>query len=174
MSKGTGLLVLLLLVTVVTACAPAEATPPPVIVRETVQIPVPVRETVIVRETVPAVKETVVVEKRVEVPAPTQAPPPNAYKLELYSPLGGTEVTVLHPPRLADLNGKTLCELSDDSWQAHRTFPALRTALQRQYPSTRIIPYTEFPIGRSEIDSDETADMVVRKKCQAVIVGNAG
>lgn len=170
---GTGLLVVLLLAAFLVACAP-EATPPrPVVVRETVQIPVPVRETVIVKETIPAVKETVVVEKLVLIPAPTSQPPSSSVKLELHSPLGGTQVTLLHPARLADLNGKTLCELSDDSWQAHRTFPALRAVLQKRYPNIRVIPYTEFPTGISEIDNDETADLV-EKKCQAVIVGNAG
>lgn len=93
---------------------------------------------------------------------------------ELYDPTGGFEVTQLHAPRLDSLHGKTICELSDDSWQAHRTFPAVRELLQRMYPTAKMIPYTEFPVGTGEIDTAKAADIVKKKGCQAVIVGNAG
>ncbi len=54
------------------------------------------------------------------------------------------QVTPLHAPRLADLNGKTICELSNDNWEWQRTFPVIRELLQRQFPTAKIIPYTEL------------------------------
>jgi len=43
-------------------------------------------------------------------------------------------------------------------------------------PDAENHPYTEFPRGRGagEIDDDKTAKMVKDKRCDAVIVGNAG
>ena len=94
--------------------------------------------------------------------------------LEVFDPTGSMEVTQLFTPRLADLNGKTVCELSDDMWEAHRTFPVIRELLQRQFPTAKIVPYTEFPMGTTNIDSDKIGGTVKAKGCQAVIVGNAG
>ena len=98
----------------------------------------------------------------------------DAVTLEVYNPTGAFETTQLHASRLGDLNGKTICELSNDSWQAHRTFPAVRDLLQRKYPTAKIIPFTEFPQGNTGIDDDKTAALAKKKGCQAVIVGNAG
>ncbi len=97
-----------------------------------------------------------------------------AYTLEVYDPSGATEVTQLFAPRLADLNGKTICELSDGIWEDHRTFPLIRELLQRQFPTAKIIPYTEFDVGRAEMETDSNIALLVKKGCQAVITGNAG
>lgn len=99
---------------------------------------------------------------------------PATVKLQLYPPTGGIEVTQLHAPRVSDLNGKTICELSDNQWQAQRTFVALREVLQKQFPTAKFIAYTEFPTGSDGIDNDKTAQITKDKGCQAVIVGNAG
>ena len=88
--------------------------------------------------------------------------------------MGGVEVTQLHSARLGDLNGKTICELSNDMWEAHRTLPAVGELLKRQFPTAKIIPYTEFPHSDREIDNDKTANTIKEKGCQAVIIGNAG
>jgi hypothetical protein len=97
-------------------------------------------------------------------------------ELKVYDPSGAREVSVLHAPRLNTLEGKTICELSNDGWEYERTFSLMRDLLQRQYPTLKIIPYTEFPRGRGagEIDDDKTAKIVKDKRCDAVIVGNAG
>ena len=94
--------------------------------------------------------------------------------LEVYDPTGAIEVTQLFAPRLADLNGKTICEVSNGSWEDSRTFPAIRELLQRQFPTAKFVPYTEFPVGSAVIDVDKIGDMVKQKGCQAAIVGNAG
>ncbi len=95
-------------------------------------------------------------------------------KIDVYDPTGAIEVTQLFAPRLSDLHGKTICELSNDTWEATRSLAAIRELLQRQYPTAKIIPYTEFPQGTEKIDVDKIGDLAKQKGCQAAIVGNAG
>jgi hypothetical protein len=100
----------------------------------------------------------------------------NPVILEMLDPNGSVEVTYLHASRLPDLEGKVICELSARKWEAGRTFPALRELLKKRFPTTRILPFTEFPQGPEigGIDDDKTAELVASKGCQAVILGNAG
>ncbi|MBI2858427.1 MAG: hypothetical protein HYX90_05045 [Chloroflexi bacterium] len=95
-------------------------------------------------------------------------------ELDLYNPTGLLETTIFHAPRLPDLAGRTLCELSNDRWRDYMTFPLIREALRKRLPNTRIIPFTEFPIGPLEIDVDGIAEIIKQKGCDAVIGGNAG
>ncbi|MBI2908062.1 MAG: hypothetical protein HYX92_10460 [Chloroflexi bacterium] len=94
--------------------------------------------------------------------------------LELFNPTGALEAPESHASRLDTLAGKTICELSNSSWEPDRTFPAIREELQKRFPTARFVPYSEFPIGNNEIDTDAVAEMVRGKGCQAVITGNAG
>ena len=97
--------------------------------------------------------------------------------LEVYNPTGAFKATQDFAPRVADLHGKTICELSNGAFQADRTFPVIRELLQKMFPTAKFIPYTEFPIGNVAAtgpDNDKTADMVKARGCQAVIVGNGG
>lgn len=93
--------------------------------------------------------------------------------LEIFDPSGATEITRLHAPRLPSLEGKTVALLSDDMWQSHRMLPLLREMLESRVANITVIPETEFPMGNSAIDRDETADMFLAKGVDAVIVGNA-
>lgn len=93
--------------------------------------------------------------------------------LEVFDPSGATEITRLHAARLGSLEGKTVAMLSDDMWQAHRMMPLLREMLEERFDDITIIPETEFPMGNTAIDRDETADMFVERGVDAVIVGNA-
>ncbi len=93
---------------------------------------------------------------------------------QVFDPTGAMEITQLHAPRLDTLAGKTICELSNDSWQAHRVLPAVREQLKTRFPSAKFIPYTEFPQGNPGIDNEKTAELVKAKGCQAVVIGNAG
>jgi hypothetical protein len=99
---------------------------------------------------------------------------PAATTLNVYNPTGGFEVTQLHAPRLPDLKGKTICELSNGAWEDHRILPAIREALAKQIPDAKFIPLDQFPIGSENVDKDSTIDLVVKKGCQAVITGMAG
>jgi hypothetical protein len=91
-------------------------------------------------------------------------------------PSGAFEVTQLHAPRLADLHGKTICELSNYSWEADRTLSVIRELLQRQFPTAEIIPYTEFfnTHGPRELEMQNLIpELLHQKGCHAVISGNA-
>jgi len=99
-------------------------------------------------------------------------------KLEVFDPSGFTESEEpsLYAPRLSDLSGKTICEISNGGhggWEVDRTFPLIRQMLRKQFPDIKIVPYTEFPAGVREIDIDDIANMVAAKGCDAVIGGNA-
>ncbi len=124
----------------------------------------------VVRETVP---QTVVVPATAEPGTGQPAGGPGA--LEVYDPTGAIEVTELFSARLDSLEGKTICEVSDQMWEADRTFELIRQLLQQQYPTAKIIPWTEFPEAAGS--GADVADMGTKLKeagCQAAIVGNAG
>ncbi len=99
---------------------------------------------------------------------------PDSVTLRVYDPTGGAiEVAQVFAPRLADLQGKTICELSNGKFEYERTFPFIRELLKSQFPTVKIIPYTEFPIGNPKIDVDEIGTILKERGCDAVIVGNA-
>lgn len=94
--------------------------------------------------------------------------------LEVFAPTGAIEVTQIHARRLADLRGKTICEVSNNSWEAQRTFPLIRKLLKERFPDCRIIPYTEFASGNKELESaGAIGDEVLKKGGQAAILGNS-
>ena len=102
---------------------------------------------------------------------PTPASP---VRLEVFDPTGAYEITKLPPRRLDTLEGKTICEISvGGAWQYDRTFPLIRELLQKKHPTTKIIPYTEFPIGAVWPDK-KTLSLIKGKGCQAAIIGNGG
>lgn len=94
--------------------------------------------------------------------------------LVVFNPTGDLEGEMGYAPRLNDLNGKTICEVSDRLWQADRTFERIRRLMQARYPDARILPYTEFPYGSLQIDTDGIGARVKEKGGEAAIVGNAG
>jgi ABC-type amino acid transport substrate-binding protein len=94
--------------------------------------------------------------------------------LMLYNPTGAFQVTQAFSPRLADLNDKTICEVSDDSWETDRTFPVIRQLLQKQFPTAKIVTYDKLPILDTKVDIPGLEDAVKKAGCQAAIVGNAG
>jgi len=108
----------------------------------------------------------------VQIAAPA---PPGAGSaiLKVHDPTGAMEITEVHAPRLDTLEGKTIAELSNDTWQAHRVLPEIRRLLQERFPTARFIPYTEFPTGNEGIDTEKAAEIVARTGAHAVIIGNA-
>lgn len=93
--------------------------------------------------------------------------------LDVFDPSGATEISRLHAPRVESLEGKTVAFLSDDMWQAHRMFPMLKELLEDRYDNITVISESDFPMGNTAIDRDETADLFVERGVDAVIVGNA-
>ena len=93
--------------------------------------------------------------------------------LEVFHPSGATEVTKLHALRLKNLDGKTIGFISNDMWQAHRMLPMLREWLSIKYPTANFIAETEFPMGNTLMDTEETVDQLESRGVDAVILGNA-
>jgi hypothetical protein len=114
-----------------------------------------------------------------DVPSIKEATAQGPVTLTLYNPTGAFEVSQTFAPRLADLNGKKICEISDHQWEAERTFPLIRELLQRQFPTATFIPYTKFPYGKTPegsyaMDVDNIGKLAKAAGCDAVISGNAG
>ena len=97
-----------------------------------------------------------------------------AKSVEVFDPTGAFEITRLHAPRLKDLHGKTICEISNSIWETDRTFPLIREELQKRFPTAKIIPYDEVVGTRPQCeDLDYVARVVKEKGCEAVVAGNA-
>jgi len=94
-------------------------------------------------------------------------------EVEVHNPTGATEITELFRSRLADLNGKTVCEVNA-GWEGHRTLALVTELLQKQFPTVNIIPSTEFPGSRNDSEHPKIMELVKKFKCDAIIVGNAG
>jgi hypothetical protein len=94
--------------------------------------------------------------------------------LTLYDPTGAFQVSQTFAPRLEDLNGKTICEVTDDSWETDRTFPAIRQLLQKMYPTLKVVTFDRFPFLSTGTDVPGLEDAVKKEGCQGAIVGNAG
>jgi hypothetical protein len=93
--------------------------------------------------------------------------------ITVYNPTGASEVTQLFAPRLADLNGKTVCELSLGIWEADRTYALITDALQKQY-SAKVVPWDKLPALSETKDVPGIEDAVKKAGCQGILVGNAG
>ena len=106
-------------------------------------------------------------------------------KYEVLSPVGhpaGAKASSISP-RLNSLAGKTIAEVSNGKgFRTDWSFPIIREVLQKRYPDTRFIPYTEFPIFEPHALSPEereemwqTLKTALRAKgCDAVIAQFAG
>ncbi len=101
-------------------------------------------------------------------------------KIEVVSPVGGEVVRqTTIAPRLADLAGKTVCEMWNGLFKGNFTFPVIRELLQEKYPGVKVIPYTEFPFffgsdnPTSQVElARKMAALAKEKGCDAVISGN--
>lgn len=107
-------------------------------------------------------------------PLATEAIAADPVTLTLFDPTGAFQVTQTFAPRLEDLRGKTICEVTDDSWETTRTFPAIRELLQKQYPGLKVVPYNRFPYLSTGTDVPGLEAAVKKEGCQGAIVGNAG
>jgi hypothetical protein len=157
----TWLVLGLLLASFIAGCAPAAAPAPQVI-----------KETVVVKETVPAVKETVLVPAPTTDPAVAADASPAPVSLMVYNPTGALAVKQLFSARLSDLNGKTICEMGE-SWESQRTFPLISSLLQKQFPTVVIVDDTKTPNWTATPDQ-KLVDQIKALGCQGVIIGNAG
>ncbi|MBW2063800.1 MAG: hypothetical protein JRJ03_02585 [Deltaproteobacteria bacterium] len=108
----------------------------------------------------------------------------NSVKLETLCPTPPRSIEGENAPRLDSVEGKTICEgwpLS--GWRADETFPLIRAHLKRRFPTTKIIPYTEFPRLnlsplRGQLDNaiplEQIGQILKGMGCDGVILGNGG
>jgi hypothetical protein len=94
--------------------------------------------------------------------------------LEVYNPSGVVDTTMSYAPRLSELSGKKICEVSNGVWEYQRTFPLIRELLKKQFPNVTFVPYSEFPMDSRYNIEDKISELVKEKGCEAVIGGNAG
>jgi len=93
-------------------------------------------------------------------------------KLEVFDPCGSAPDAnkFKYAPRLADLNGKTVGEISNRIWESDRIFPLIRDLLKKRVPDIKFVPYTDLPSGLDNIqDNEEIGDIVAAEGCDAVI-----
>jgi hypothetical protein len=103
-------------------------------------------------------------------------------KYEVVSPLAERSIDMITmAKRLSNLEGKTVCELWNESFKSNVTFPVIRELLRKNYPGIKIIPYNEMPKhhpmedqGATNEGSDALIAALKEKGCDAVISGNAG
>jgi hypothetical protein len=80
-------------------------------------------------------------------------------------------------PRLPNLNGKTICELSDYGFRSEEIFPIVRDLLSKLYPGIKIIEYTNFGNTHGPQETEIIANLAERLHqfgCDAVISGVGG
>ncbi len=80
-------------------------------------------------------------------------------------------------PRIADLNGKTICELSDYSFRGEEIFPIVRESLRTLYPGIKFVEYTEFGNTHGSTESEvikTLPEMLKAHGCDGVISGVGG
>ncbi|MBN1848331.1 MAG: hypothetical protein JW932_07075 [Deltaproteobacteria bacterium] len=108
--------------------------------------------------------------------------PPAEPAYRVVSPIGESivEMTTM-APRLDTLAGKTVCMVWNNAFKADVTLPAIGEALKNQYPSLKIVPYTDMPDaflpehhGAPGKESEVLQAVFKEKGCNAVISGNGG
>lgn len=100
-------------------------------------------------------------------------------KYEVVWPSGKLMVkTATLAPRLSDLEGKTICEFSHDSYRGDDIFPALRESLKKRYKDIKFVEYSTFGNFRdprkygAELEKyPGLRDLLRSHKCDAVVVG---
>ena len=82
-------------------------------------------------------------------------------------------------PRLESLHGKTIGEVWNGVFKGDQTFPIIRNLLLKNYPSIKIIPFSEFPHNSGSDNpshqrelAQRIAAMAKEKGCDAIISGN--
>ena len=97
---------------------------------------------------------------------------------EIVWPLGKMVTENITPARrIADLSGKTICELSDYGFRAEEIFPLIRASLSRLYPGIRFIEYDNFGNIHGLREDEVVATLAEKLRqygCDAVISGVGG
>jgi len=93
-------------------------------------------------------------------------------------PLGKlTYQPVTLKPRPADLNGITVCELSDYGFKAEEVFPLVRKLLKKRYPDIKFVEYSVFGNTHGSQEDEVIGSLpekLAQYGCGAVISGVGG
>jgi hypothetical protein len=83
-------------------------------------------------------------------------------------------ITLKHRP--AELNGLTVCELSDYGFKAEEIFPLIRGLLKQRYPDTKFIEYTAFgnTHGTQEDEIIAALPEKLQKLCCGAVISGVG
>ena len=95
-------------------------------------------------------------------------------KFEVLNPVGEPSAKrQTSAPRVQDLNGKTICAVSNGMFQADAVLSAFGDLIEKRYPTAKVIPWTELPVssilGDIEKSSKELREAYRQKGCDAVI-----
>jgi hypothetical protein len=97
---------------------------------------------------------------------------------EVVWPLGKSAYqTIPLKPRVSDLKGKTICELSHRGFRDDEVFPLLRELLPKRYPGVKCVDHTVFGNihGTKEAEVIASLPTLLHKHgCDAVISGIGG
>ena len=80
-------------------------------------------------------------------------------------------------PRVANLSGKTVCELSDYGFRAEEMFPLIRASLSQRYRKVKFIEYGTFGNTHGPQENEIIATLAEKLRqygCDAVISGVGG
>ena len=97
-------------------------------------------------------------------------------QIEVFVPRGSTSegTKFEYAPRLKNLNGKTIGEISNRIWESDRIFPLIRKLLKSRFPDIKFVPYTDLPAGLDNIqDNEDIGNVVAAKGCDAIIGSSA-
>lgn len=94
---------------------------------------------------------------------------------EVLWPLGKTTYQMVSlMPRLSDLKGKTICELSDMGFRAEDIFPLIRKIPGSRFPGINFVDYDNFGNTHGSNETEVIAslhDKLHEQRCDAVISG---
>ena len=77
-------------------------------------------------------------------------------------------------PRVADLNGKVICELWDFNFRGETIYPLVREYIKARYPQTTFVEYSNFGNfhgAKAESVISQLPDQLRSRNCDAVIIG---
>ncbi len=93
--------------------------------------------------------------------------------LEVYDPMGPTEVTAVYSPRLTTLEGKRI-GYTEGTWMVGTAKPLVMDLLKKLYPTMVAVPdVPQYGVFQGMKDED-VAKWMKDNKVDGMIVGNAG
>lgn len=99
-------------------------------------------------------------------------------RFEVLSPVGEPSAKrETSARRVADLNGKTICQVTNGHYKADVVLPAVGALIKKRFPTARIIPWTEFPIIDTLSDIEERLkrlSVLLRERGADAVISSTG